>query len=345
MIENIFSLNYYDFQIPGSLIAQEPAIPRDSCPLLVINRKSSCLKKEVFKDIVNYLEKGDVLVLNNTRVIRARLLAKKMSGGKLEILLLKQREKGVWEALVKPGKRARVGDIISFDAGNYKAKIINKTSSGSRIIEFNSLDLESFLPKIGAVPLPFYIKKEIQNPEDYQTVYAKREGAVAAPTAGLHFTPELIRRIEAKGVKVLYITLHCGLATFRPIKCEDIRNHPMESEWVEISLSVAQAINEAKRKGRRIVAVGTTGVRGLETAALGKEILVKAISGPTNLYITPGYKFRVVDSIITNFHTPFSTNLVLVSSFAGPTLIKKSYTYAKDEKFRFYSFGDATLIL
>ncbi|MCK4519771.1 MAG: tRNA preQ1(34) S-adenosylmethionine ribosyltransferase-isomerase QueA [Candidatus Omnitrophica bacterium] len=344
MTEDIFDLKHYDFQIPKDLTAQEPAVPRDKCRLLVINRKNSCLKREVFRDIVNYLKKGDVLVLNNTKVIRAKLSARKMSGGKLEILLLKQKEKGVWEVLVKPGKRARVGDVISFERGGYKAKILDKTSSGSRILKFDFLDLESFLSRIGAVPLPPYIKKEVQDPDDYQTVYARREGAVAAPTAGLHFTPELIRKIEAKGVEVLYITLHCGLATFRPVKCKDIRNHPIESEWVEISLSVAQAINKAKKKGRRIIAVGTTGVRALESAALG-ETSIKAFSGSTNFYITPGYKFKVVDALITNFHTPLSTNLILVSSFANSALIKKSYLYARDEKFRFYSFGDAMLIL
>jgi len=345
MIKDIFNISQYNFQIPKSLIAQEPASPRDSCRLLVVNRRNSSLEMRTFKDIVDYFKEGDLLILNNTKVIRARISARKESGGKIEILLLKQKKKGVWEALVNPGKRARIGDTLSLEGEDYKAKIISKTPTGSRILEFDPLDLKKILPQVGAMPLPPYIKKEIQNPDDYQTVYASCEGAVAAPTAGLHFTPELIKKIEAEGVKILYITLHCGLATFRPVKCENIRNHPIESEWVEISLSVAQAINEAKRRGRRIVAAGTTGVRGLETAALGKETLVKAISGPTNLYITPGYKFRVVDSLITNFHTPFSTNLVLVSSFASPALIRESYAYARDENFRFYSFGDAMLIL
>ena len=344
MTEDIFNLNYYDFQIPKGLVAQEPAAPRDSCRLLVVNRENSCLKREVFKDIVNYFKKGDLLVLNNTKVIRAKLFARKMSGGKLEILLLKQKEKGVWEVLVNPGKRVRVGDVISFEREGLEAKILEKTSSGSRIIKFNLADFENFLSQIGTMPLPPYIKKEIQDSDDYQTVYARHEGAVAAPTAGLHFTPELIRKIEVKGVKVLFITLHCGLATFRPVKCEDIRNHPIESEWVEISLSVTKAINKAKQKGRRIIAVGTTGVRALEAAA-SEETSTKAFSGSTNFYITPGYKFKVIDALITNFHTPLSTNLILVSSFANPALIKKSYLYAKDEKFRFYSFGDAMLIL
>lgn len=346
MIKDIFNVSHYNFQIPKSLIAQEPAIPRDSCRLLVVDRRNSSFEMRIFKDVVDYFKEGDLLILNNTKVIRAKISARKESGGKIEILLLKQKEKGIWEALVNPGKRARIGDTLSLEGGDYKAKIISKTSTGSRILEFNSLDLKKILPQVGAMPLPPYIKKEIQNPDDYQTVYASCEGAVAAPTAGLHFTPELIKEIEAEGVKILYITLHCGLATFRPVKCEDIRNHPIESEWVEINPSVAQSIDEAKKNHQRIIAVGTTAVRSLESAAsLDKDFYVKAFCGPTNLYITPGYKFKVVDALITNFHTPSSTNLILVSAFATPSLIRESYTYAKDDKFRFYSFGDAMLVL
>lgn len=344
MTEDGFNINYYNFKIPKDLIAQAPAIPRDSCRLLVVNRDSSRLKREVFKEIVNYFKKGDVLVLNNTKVIKARLSARRMSGGKLEVLLLQQKEKGIWEALVNPGKRARVGDIIRFGEGDYKAKIIDKTPSGSRILKFKFLDVEDFIFRIGAVPLPPYIKKQVQDPDDYQTIYAERKGAIAAPTAGLHFTPELIKKIKAKGVKILYITLHCSLATFRPVKCKDIRNHPIESEWIDIPPETAKAINNAKQKGRRVIAVGTTGVRTLEAAASGGA-LIKAFSGFTNFYITPGYKFKIVDALITNFHTPLSTNLILISSFADRDLIKKSYMYAKDKKFRFYSFGDAMLIL
>jgi len=346
MIKDIFNVSQYNFQIPKSLIAQEPAIPRDSCRLLVVNRRNSSLETRTFKDIVDYLKEGDLLILNNTKVIRARISARKESGGKIEILLLKQKKKGVWEALVNPGKRARIGDTLSLEGGDYKAKIISKTPAGSRILEFDPLDLKKILPQVGAMPLPPYIKKEIQDPDDYQTIYASCVGAVAAPTAGLHFTPELIKEIEAEGVKILYITLHCGLATFRPVKCEDIRNHSIESEWVEINPLVAQTINKAKKNRQRIIAVGTTAVRSLESAAsLGKDSSVKAFCGPTNLYITPGYKFKVVDALITNFHTPSSSNLILVSSFAAFSLIRESYTYAKDEEFRFYSFGDAMLIL
>jgi len=346
MIKDIFNLCQYNFQISKDLIAQEPVSPRDSCRLLILDRKDSSLKEEVFRDIVDYLREGDILILNNTKVIRAKLLARRSSGAKLEILLLGEKEEGIWEALVKPGKRARVGETISFELENHKAKIISKTSSGTRILDFKLLDVDDFLLKAGAVPLPPYIKKEIQNPDDYQTVYAKRKGAVAAPTAGLHFTPQLIKRIEEKGVKILYITLHCSLATFRPVKREDIRNHRIESEWVEVDSLVAKSINKAKRNQQRVIAVGTTVVRSLESAAsLGKGSLVKAFCGLTNLYIIPGYKFKVVDAIISNFHTPSSTNLILVSAFAKPFLIRQGYTYAKGEKFRFYSFGDAMLIL
>jgi len=346
MIKDIFNISQYNFQISKDLIAQEPASPRDSCRLLILDRKDSSLKEEVFRDIVDYFRKGDILILNNTKVIRAKLLARRSSGAKLEILLLSEKERGIWDALVKPGRRARVGETINFEPENRKAKIIRKTPSGSRILDFRPLDVDNFITKTGVVPLPPYIKKEIQNPEDYQTVYARCKGAVAAPTAGLHFTPQLIKRIEKKGVKILYITLHCSLATFRPVKCEDIRKHQIESERVEVDFVVAKSINKAKKNQQRIIAVGTTTVRSLESAAsLGRGSSVKAFSGPTNLYITPGYKFKVVDALITNFHTPSSTNLILVASFAKSVQIRQSYIYAKDKKFRFYSFGDAMLIL
>lgn len=346
MLDDVFSRKHYNFQIPQDLIAQEPASPRDSCRLLVVDRKSSSSKEIIFREIANYFKPGDILVLNNTKVIRAKLLAKRSSGAKLEILLLSEKEKGVWEALVKPGKRAREGETINFEGGDYKAKIISKTSSGSRILDFRPLDVDDFLARIGTVPLPPYIKKEIRDPDDYQTIYAKHQGAVAAPTAGLHFTPQLIKSIEEKGVKIVYLTLHCGLATFRPVKCQDIRDHTIESERVEIPASVAKIINKAKKNSQRIIAVGTTGVRALETAAvLGQGYLVKAFSGPTNLYITPGYQFKVVDVLITNFHTPASSNLILVASFTSLDLVKEIYAYAREEKFRFYSFGDAMLIL
>ena len=346
MIKNSFDISRYDFQIPKDLIAQEPASPRDSCRLLVLDRKRSSLKIRVFKDIIDYFKEGDVLVLNDTKVIRAKLLARRSSGAKLEVLLLAELEKGIWKALIKPGKRARVGETINFEGEDYKAKIIRKTSSGLWILDFKPSDVDNFITRSGAVPLPPYIKKEIQDPDDYQTVYAQCKGAVAAPTAGLHFTPQLIKKIEKKGIKILYITLHCSLATFRPVKCEDIREHRIESEMVEVNPLVAKSINKAKKNQQRIIAVGTTVVRSLESAAsLSKDSLVKTFCGPTSLYITPGYKFKVIDVLVTNFHTPFSTNLILASVFAKPSLIRQSYTYAKGKKFRFYSFGDAMLII
>jgi len=346
MISDVFSVSQYDFKIPQDLIAQEPASPRDNCRLLILDRKNSSLKSKVFSDIIDYLREGDVLVLNNTKVIRAKLEARRNSGAKIEILLLQEKENGIWEALVKPGKKARVGETISFSGGDYKAKIIGKTGSGSRILDFNPLDVDDFIARTGAVPLPHYIKKGVKDPDDYQTIYAKHKGAVAAPTAGLHFTPGLIKKIEEKGVKILYVTLHCSLATFRPVKCEDIRKHVIESERVEVTPSVAKSINQAKKNQQRIIAVGTTAIRSLESAvSRDKGSWVKAFSGSTSLYITPGYKFKVIDALISNFHTPFSTNLILVSAFASFPLIRQSYTYARDEKFRFYSFGDAMFIV
>lgn len=346
MDKDIFNVSRYNFQIPESLIAQEPSRPRDSCRLLVLNRRSYSLEERIFRDIPDYFNSGDVLILNNTRVLNARLSARRASGARLEILLLEEKEKGVWESLVKPGKRARVGETIIFEQEGCRAKIVDKTPAGGRVLDFGPLNVDDFISKSGAPPLPPYIKRAVKCPDDYQTVYATRKGAVAAPTAGLHFTPELIKRIEEKGVKICYVTLHCSLATFRPVKCQDIRNHRIEPEVAEVSSLVAKTINKAKRDKRRIVAVGTTVVRSLESAAsLGKGRAVKPFRGPTGLYITPGYKFKVVDSLISNFHTPSSTNLILVSAFAGSSLIRRSYDYAKGKKFRFYSFGDTMLIL
>lgn len=343
----IFETSEYDWQIPRSLIAQEPATPRDSSRLLVINRKKSTIKQGIFTDIVSFFNKGDVLVLNNTKVIKARLVGRKESGSKLEILLLKEKQKGIWQALVKPGKRARINDTIIFGEGRLQAKIIDKTGEGLRILQFYPKDFESLLLEFGKVPLPPYIKREMDDFGPYQTIYAQKKGAVAAPTAGLHFTKELIDNLRAKGVEVVYITLHCGLATFRPVKAEDIRDHNLGPEWLEVLPQVAKQINSAKKQSRRVIAVGTTTIRTLESlASLNKkgEAFVKDVSGETNLYILPGYKFKIIDAIITNFHTPHSTNLILISSFCGLSLLKRSYMYAKLANFRFYSFGDAMLI-
>ena len=347
MDKDIFNCSQYHFEIPGGLIAQEPVSPRDSSRLLVVDRKNSSIKEGIFKQILTFFKRSDVLVLNNTEVIRARLFGKTAKGSKIEVLLLKECEEGIWEVLAKPSKRARQDSKIIFSQGVLEAMVIGKTEAGSKILSFSPARIEDILPKVGKVPLPPYIKKEVQNVNDYQTVYAEKKGAVAAPTAGLHFTEGLLDELIKKGVEIVYVTLHCGLATFRPVKTNDVREHKIESEWIEISASVTDRVNLAKKEGRRIVAVGTTATRSLESVAFFDNkgmAQVKPFKGETNLYIVPGYKFKIIDSIITNFHTPCSTNLVLVASFCGLGLIKQSYAYAKAKNFRFFSFGDAMLI-
>ncbi|UCD14798.1 MAG: tRNA preQ1(34) S-adenosylmethionine ribosyltransferase-isomerase QueA [Candidatus Omnitrophota bacterium] len=348
MGNDIFNRKHYDFGVGASFIAQEPVSPRDSSRLLIIDRKDKTIAEGRFSDIAGFLREGDVLVLNNTKVIKARLIAKRTSGAKFEVLLLKKIEQGIWEVLVKPGKRAKIGDNISFEGKRpVTATVLNKTSQGGRVLKFTPEDFDSFLDSLGRTPLPPYIKKDIDDPDKYQTVFAKEKGAVAAPTAGLHFTKELLDKIENKGVKVIYITLHCGLATFRPVKTEDIRNHKIEPEWVQISPQASRIINRAGKE-HRVIAVGTTVIRSLESAALldsEGRAYIKPFCAETGLYITPGYKFRIVDAVITNFHTPYSTNLILTSSFCGETLLQDAYKYAMERNFRFYSFGDATLII
>jgi S-adenosylmethionine:tRNA ribosyltransferase-isomerase len=347
MDTGIFSLSHYTYDISRQLIAQEPVVPRDSSRLLVLDRKNGTIKEMIFRDITELLQQGDVLVLNNTEVIKARLPGEKKSGSKIEVLLLKQKSPGIWEVLVKPGKRARLGDEIVFAEGLLKAHILEKTPRGSRIIKFDSPDMEASLTQVGKVPLPPYIKRELDDFGGYQTVYAKKRGAVAAPTAGLHFTEELIERLKHKGVEIVYITLHCGLATFRPVKTGDIREHKIESEWVEITAEASQSINKAKDESRRVIGVGTTSVRALESAAFfNKEgsVRLRPMAFDTSLYILPGYRFKIIDVLVTNFHTPQSTNLILVASFCGLPLLKKSYSLAKEQNFRFFSFGDAMFI-
>lgn len=348
MRQNLYSLNNYNIKVPKELIAQEPTWPRDGCRLLILDRKNKAIKEGTFGDIISYFKKGDVLVLNNTKVIKARLEAQKETGAKLEILLLREVKKHCWEALIKPGRRVRLGDILLFKNQTVKAKIIGKTVQGLKNIEFILEDFDKFLKSEGKVPLPPYIKKETKEFGYYQTIYAKEKGAVAAPTAGLHFTPGLIKKIKDKGVKVVYVTLHCGLATFRPVKVSDIRQHIIESEWIEVLPKTAKIINSAKVNGKKVIAVGTTAIRTLESVALlDKEgkFWVKPFSGLTKLYIVPGYKFKIVDCVITNFHTPASTNLILASAFAGSAFINQGYCHAVGKKFKFYSLGDAMLIV
>ncbi|UCG35730.1 MAG: tRNA preQ1(34) S-adenosylmethionine ribosyltransferase-isomerase QueA [Candidatus Omnitrophota bacterium] len=345
---NEFNLAQFDYAISPCRIAQEPVLTRDSSRLLIVERKNKNITEGFFRDLIGCFGCGDVLVLNNTKVIKARLFGKKASGAKVEILLLKETATGLWEALIKPSRRIRLNDTIYFDNSHIKAVVQDKTPQGSRILRFSPSDIKSFLDSIGKVPLPPYIKKDVDDANKYQTIYAQKEGAVAAPTAGLHFTSELLSQFERKGVKIVYVTLHCSLATFRPVKTDDIRDHTMEAEWIEVSSHTAQIINNAKREGKRVVAVGTTSVRALESTAELSDAsppYIKEFSGQTDLYIIPGYKFKIVDALITNFHTPCSTNLILASAFCGAKLLMLSYQYALKNNFRFYSFGDAMLLV
>ncbi|MFA6281620.1 MAG: tRNA preQ1(34) S-adenosylmethionine ribosyltransferase-isomerase QueA [Candidatus Omnitrophota bacterium] len=342
-----FHISNFSYELPKELIAQEPLSERDTSRLLIVDRKHNNIKEIVFKDVIDLLNEGDLLVLNDTRVIRARIKGVNKNGSKIEILLLKEKESGIWDALVNPAKRAKIGEEIIFEEG-FRAKILDKTWQGGRVLEFSPKKFSSLLERLGQAPLPPYIKKDIDDFEKYQTTYASKDGAIAAPTAGFHFTKSLLEKIKAKGVNITYLTLHCGLATFRPVKSDDIREHKMDFEWFEISEDTAKLVNSTKENGRRVIAVGTTSIRSLESAAYcdnHKNYRVKSASTETNSYIVPGYKFKIVDAVITNFHTPCSTNLVLVSSFAGLELTRKAYEYAVKKKFRFFSFGDATFFL
>ncbi|MFC1592829.1 tRNA preQ1(34) S-adenosylmethionine ribosyltransferase-isomerase QueA [Candidatus Omnitrophota bacterium] len=341
-------LSEFKYNLPKELIAQEPIAKRDTSSLLIVDRKQQSLKQEVFKDITRYIRKGDIVVLNDTRVLAARLLARRKSGAQLEVLLLKEIQPQTWEVLVKPGKRAHLGDNLIFGDGSISAAVLDRTPAGGRLIKFNSPSVKKLINKYGQMPLPHYIKKELKIPGRYQTIYAKHEGAVAAPTAGFHFTRSVLGKLSLKGARVVYVTLHCGLATFRPVKTTDIRNHPMESEAYEISPQAARAINQAKVEGRRVIAVGTTVVRVLESAAFNNQkgvYQIKPQQTQTRLYIYPGYSFKIVDAFLTNFHLPDSTNLILVSAFAGMQFVRRAYQYAIDKRFRFYSFGDAMLVV
>jgi S-adenosylmethionine:tRNA ribosyltransferase-isomerase len=338
-----YKLENFDFEIPEGLISQEPIFPRDTCRFLVIDRSSQKISETLFSNIGDFLNSGDVLVVNDTSVIKAKLFARRPSGGKVEVLLVKEVEPGVWESLVKPGRNARLNETLDFGQG-LLAVVLDNTEDGGRILKFSQTDIKGYLNKSGKTPLPNYIKKDVLDHKDYQTIYAANEGAIAAPTAGFHFTPELLAKLEGKGVNAVHITLHCGLSTFRPIKTQDVREHKMGKEWVQISPEAAKRINQARVSGNRIVAVGTTSVRSLESASDDKgEVL--PFCDQTGIYIMPGYKFKALDCLITNFHTPCSSNLVLVSAFASVDLIKKAYKYAIDKEFKFFSFGDATIII
>ncbi|MDY4079351.1 MAG: tRNA preQ1(34) S-adenosylmethionine ribosyltransferase-isomerase QueA [Clostridium sp.] len=335
----------FDFYLPEELIAQHPLEKRDESRLMVLDKKTGEIEHKKFYDIIDYLNKGDTLVLNNTRVMPARLIGEKENtGGKIEFLLLKRVEGDKWECLAKPGKSAREGRRFTFGNGLLKAEVIEVLENGNRIVEFYYEGIfEQVLDSLGEMPLPPYIHEKLEDKERYQTVYSKEEGSAAAPTAGLHFTKELLKKIQDKGVNIVYLTLHVGLGTFRPVKVEEIEKHNMHSEFYMLSKESADIINETKKRGNRIISVGTTSTRTLET--IGDENgMVKEQSGWTNIFIYPGYKFKVVDNLITNFHLPESTLIMLVSTLAGRENVMNAYNVAVKEKYRFFSFGDAMFI-
>jgi S-adenosylmethionine:tRNA ribosyltransferase-isomerase len=333
----------FDYYLPPELIAQTPIEPRDYSRLLVLDRAGGTIAHRYFYDILEYLRAGDVMVFNESRVIPARIRGKRAgSGGKVEILLLRRQPPGVWEALVKPARRLAPGAVVEIGPG-VRADIIGAGDRGMRVVKFSD---ESALEKAGEVPLPPYIHRPLRHPERYQTVYARVAGSVAAPTAGLHFTPELLEKIRDKGVRCLFTTLHVGLDTFRPVTEDDPRQHAIYREYGIVPLEVADALQRARREKRRIICVGTTTVRLVEQAArVGKSARLGPFEGWVELFILPGYRFRLVDTMVTNFHLPRSTLLMLVTAFAGERLIDKAYREAIEQKYRFYSFGDAMLIL
>ncbi len=334
------------FDLPKELIAQDPLEDRSSSRLLVLDRKTGAREHRIFRDIVEYLNPGDCLVINNTKVIPARLYgAKEGTQAKIEILLLKRREGDVWETLVKPGKKAKPGTKISFGDGLLMGEVLDVVDEGNRLIKFTYDGIfEEILDQLGQMPLPPYITHQLKDKNRYQTVYAKHDGSAAAPTAGLHFTPELLRQIEEKGVKIAHVTLHVGLGTFRPVKVEDVTQHHMHSEYFFIEEDQAKLINDTKAAGGRVIAVGTTSCRTLESA-VGEDGTLKATSGWTDIFIYPGYQFKVIDALITNFHLPESTLLMLVSALAGKENIMNAYEEAVKERYRFFSFGDAMFIM
>jgi len=340
------NVSEFDFFLPETLIAQHPVEPRDASRLMVLNRDSGRIEHHTFRDLVSLLKTGDVLVLNNTRVIPARLIGEKEgTEGKIEVLLLKMLELDVWEALVKPGKRLKVGQKVRFGSGILIGELLDILENGNRRIYFTySGVFETILDTLGQMPLPPYITAQLEDQGRYQTVYAKERGSVAAPTAGLHFTTELLGELQKKGVEIVEILLHVGLGTFRPVKVENIRDHPMHSEYYRVDLEAAEQINRAKQEGRRVIAVGTTAARTLESVGNDQGRVVPGV-GWTDIFIYPGYSFKVVDVLLTNFHFPKSTLIMLVCALAGRELTIKAYELAVLERYRFYSFGDAMLIL
>ena len=340
------NLQEFDYYLPEELIAQHPLERRDMSRLMVLDRESGEIDHKLFKDVADYFTEGDCLVLNNTRVIPARLLGQKEgSGGKIEFVLLKRIAGDTWEVILRPGKKAKPGARFVFGSGELKAEILEVLDEGNRLVRFIYEGVfEEILDKVGIMPLPPYITEKLEDPERYQTVYAKYNGSAAAPTAGLHFTRELLETLRNKGVKIAYVMLHVGLGTFRPVKVDDITQHKMHSEYYSIGQEACDVINSAKKAGKKVVAVGTTSCRVLETVGSSNNGELKACDGWTDIFIYPGYRFKIVDRLITNFHLPQSTLIMLVSSLAGRENVLGAYAAAVRERYRFFSFGDAMFI-
>jgi S-adenosylmethionine:tRNA ribosyltransferase-isomerase len=334
----------FNYELPEKLIAQHPYDKRDEARLMVLDRKNQIIEHKIFKDVLDYLNPGDCLVINNTKVLPARLYGTKDTGAKVEFLLLKRIEKDFWEVMVRPGNKLKPGTKVTFGDGILKAEILEVLDGGNRKVKFEYEGIfNEILDKIGLMPLPPYIKERLKENDKYQTVYAKYDGSAAAPTAGLHFTKELLEQIKEKGVEIANVTLHVGIGTFRPVKVENVEEHNMHSEHYYIKKEDAEKINKAKQNGKKIIAVGTTSCRVLESVA-DENGLVKETEGDTSIFIYPGYKFKCIDNLITNFHLPESTLIMLVSSLAGKDFIMKAYNEAVQKEYLFFSFGDAMLI-
>lgn len=335
----------FNFDLPEELIAQDPLEDRSSSRLLVLDKETGKTEHHVFREIIDYLEAGDCLVINDTKVIPARLIGSKIgTDAKIEVLLLKRKENDVWETLVKPGKKAKIGTRISFGDGLLVGEVVDIVEEGNRLIRFEYEGIfEEILDRLGQMPLPPYITHQLEDKNRYQTVYAKHSGSAAAPTAGLHFTPELLKKIEEKGVQIARVTLHVGLGTFRPVKVDNILEHHMHSEFYQIEEEAAEKINTAKANGKRVIAVGTTSCRTIESATK-EDGTIAPVSGWTDIFIYPGYQFKVLDCLITNFHLPESTLVMLVSALAGREHVLNAYEEAIKERYRFFSFGDAMFI-
>ena len=343
-----YATDAYDYDLPAELIAQQPIEPRDAARLLVVDRSSGRIEHRVFRDLPDLLRPGDLLVANRSRVIPARLHGHRLpTGGAAELLLLRARGGGAWEALVRPAKRLQVGSRIGFGGRDVFAEVVERGEAGGRVVRFVGADgrpvegpaFDRWLAGFGETPLPPYIKTPLADPERYQTIYAREPGSAAAPTAGLHFTPELLFRLRERGVDLVHVTLHVGLDTFRPVEVEDLREHRIHAEWCQLGAATAERIAASRRRGGRVVAVGTTAVRVLETSR------GEPYEGDTRLFIYPGHRFQVVDALITNFHLPRSSLLMLVSAFAGRELVRRAYAVAVEQRYRFFSFGDAMLIV